>query len=537
MATAGNWTPAQAVLALYGALDQAVTGTGSAEIETIVSRYLPGSTGPNAGWYDQLLVLLGHRAPHFTERTTVPSLGQALTVLQQQVAAPIPQMQSEARAPSGKGAGEVTTSSAGFKKAPKKGASSAGVKKTAKKASASGGSPPAGGPGEPRPLSTVQKSRTVFAIGTLSQLPGAYLRSEVGDTWQDQFSQVLAASGGLKSNELLDFLRLHLNDRNGYPKVLELAAEKGLIDSDVALVPLCQPKLMTVRGYPCLVITTEFPSTSVSLEDLEKVIDPLNWDRCLSTFFCEMHGKRDRDDGWSRVLEHVSTTCWISQTHMKTPLKYWKSDERGDKQPPTVCVEYALDDEPVDDAKGDGLIVIDEGFIRMTSTGSDPTAKGVRVRTRKVVGFRNAALTPWGVLACSMGYGDQGIDMLLDGVEHWKADGGEGWTAWKVSTPPSASGPAQETDKPAQETGKPAQAAPAVDTDTSRRAVELAVEMLNECIDDMAEKSAAIAAKWASGVVPIAETMAYSTDLASRLAIDPWRYLERLRDPARGGDK
>jgi hypothetical protein len=537
MATPDRTTPAQAVLALYGALDDAVTSTGSAEIEAIVSRYLPGSTGPNAGWYEQLLVYLGHRAPHFTERATVPSLVQALTVLQRQVAAPVPEMQSQSTATSEQGGGQLAVSSAGFKKAAKKGAGRAGAKKAAKKANASGGYPDADDPTHPRPLSTVQKSRMVFAIGTLSQLPGSYLRNEVGDTWQEQFSQTLEVAGGPKSSELLDFMRLHLNDRDGYPKVLELAAEKGLIDRAVALVPLCQPKLMTVRGYPCLVITTEFPSADVSLDDLEKVIDPQNWDRCLSTFFCEMHPERDCDDGWSRVLEHVSTTCWISQTHMKTPLKYWKSDERGDKQPPTICVEYALDDKPVDGAKGDGLIVIDEGFIRMTSTGSDPTDKGVRVRTRKVVGFRNAALTPWGVLACSMGYGDQGIDMLLDGVKHWEADQGVGWTPWKVSTPPSASGPAQETDKPAQETGKSAQAAPAVDTDNSRRAVELAVEMLNECIDDMAEKSAAIAAKWASGTVPIAETMAYSTDLASRLAIDPWRYLERLRDPARGGGK
>ena len=61
--------------------------------------------------------------------------------------------------------------------------------------------------------------------------------------------------------------------------------------------------------------------------------------------------------------------------------------------------------------------------------------------------------------------------------------------------------------------------------------------MLNECIDDMSKKSAALAAKWATGVVPVAETMSYTADLAARLATDPWRYLERLRDPTQGGDK
>jgi hypothetical protein len=67
--------------------------------------------------------------------------------------------------------------------------------------------------------------------------------------------------------------------------------------------------------------------------------------------------------------------------------------------------------------------------------------------------------------------------------------------------------------------------------------VALAVEMVNECIDEMSKKSAAIAAKWATGVAPVAETVTYSADLAARLATDPWRYLERLRDRAQGGDK
>ena len=71
-------TPAQAVLALYGALDQAASG-GNADIEATVARYLPGSTGNNAGWYDELLVYLGHRESHFA--ATVPDLGLALSVL------------------------------------------------------------------------------------------------------------------------------------------------------------------------------------------------------------------------------------------------------------------------------------------------------------------------------------------------------------------------------------------------------------------------------------------------------------------------
>ena len=152
-------------------------------------------------------------------------------------------------------------------------------------------------------------------------------------------------------------------------------------------------------------------------------------------------------------------------------------------QPPTACLDYALDDQPAAGAKGDGLIVVDEGFIRMTSTDSslDPTKPGVRVRTRKVVGFANWALTPWGVLACSMGYGDQGIDMILDGVEN-RMKNSQGWTDWKASTAPPAKSPGQPKDKPPQEP-------PTNEPDTSRRAVELAVEMVNECVEDMSRRA------------------------------------------------
>lgn len=72
MATTDSVTAAQALLALYGALDQAVTGTGDAEIEATVERYLPGSTGPNAGWYDELLGFLGGSSP----RTAPMNRGQ-----------------------------------------------------------------------------------------------------------------------------------------------------------------------------------------------------------------------------------------------------------------------------------------------------------------------------------------------------------------------------------------------------------------------------------------------------------------------------
>jgi hypothetical protein len=263
----------------------------------------------------------------------------------------------------------------------------------------------------------------------------------------------------------------------------------------------------------------------VSLDQLENVIDPLNWDKCLP-FFCSMGEYPDRPDGWSRVLEHVSITCPIPNTpQMVTPLKYWKG-QGNTNQPspePSAWVDYALDDDPAQGEIGDGRMVVDEGFIRMTSTAANSATVGVRVRTRKVAGFRDLAYFPAALFACVMGYGNEGMQMLLGGVAS-RASSSAGWTNWDPSTPTGASGSAQPGQPP--DGGDPAS-----------QAVALAVEMANECIDDMSKKIATIAAKWASGVVPVAETITYTADMANRLATDPWRYLERLRDPTQGADK
>ena len=456
-------TIAQSLLALYGALDQAVTSTDNADIEAIVERYLPGSTGENAGWYQQLLGFLGDRAhllPEMEEPPpAAPDLGEALTTLRERTDP------------------------------------------------------------EAARLTPVQLSRMVYAIGALSHLPDYYLPEQ----WEEQFSLTLAVAGG--DHNLLALLQRDFRRRDDWSSVVQYAAQRAWIARDVAVVPLCQTKVKLVRGHICVVLTTEFESRQVSLNQLKDVIDPLNWAKCLP-FFCLMEAEPPRSDGWSRVLEHVSTTCSIAGTpQMVTPLKYWKGQATGQQSPqPSAWVDYELDDNPAPGEKGDGRMVVDEGFITMTSTVGASAVDGVRVRTRKVAGFRDLAYVPAAIFACVMGYGDQGVEMLLGGVAKRAQAGGAGWTDWKASTAPAN-----------QPGGQPAP--PTDGGDPSRHAVEVAVDMLNECIDDVAQKSAAIADKWATGAVPIAETMTFTADLAARLATDPWRYLDRLRDANRGSGK
>jgi hypothetical protein len=479
MATTDEATPLQALLALYGALDQAVI-RGGAAVEATVERYLPGSTGPNAGWYDELLGFLAagtNVGPRTAEEPPAPpDLSDALTILQNQ--------------------------------------------------------PPNLGAARP-PLTALQLSRMVYALGALSHLPADYLPQG----WESQFSRTLEIAGPQRavqsapfsdtprgSVDLLALLESQFRSRNDFPQVMKYAAQQGWVAQLVADMPQCETKAMWVCGHLCVVLTTEFDSSQVSLDQLENVIDPLNWAKCLP-FFCEMDKYPDRPDGWSRVLEHVSMTCPIPNTpQMVTPLKYWKG-QGNTNQPspqPSAWVDYALDDDPAPSENGDGRMVVDQGFIRMTSTAGNSASVGVRVRTRKVAGFRDLAYFPAALFACVMGYGYEGIQMLLGGVAS-RASSPAGWTNWDPSTSTGVSGSAQPGQPP--ECGDP-----------TGRAVALAVEMANECIDEMSKKSAAIAAKWASGVVPVAETITYTADLANRLATDPWRYLERLRNPTRGAD-
>ena len=243
-----------------------------------------------------------------------------------------------------------------------------------------------------------------------------------------------------------------------------------------------------------------------------------------------------RQDGWSRVLEITSTTCGVYGTPvMKTPLKYWKGprkEETGLGTPPFAWLNYELDDTPVNPFPGDGLVLVDEGFIKMYSTNINSGAPGVRVVTKKVVCFRYLSEVAIAILACVSGYGDQGMDMLLDGVKKRKSKGNTHyWTEWEPSEPPTSG---STTTSPTAPTEPSEISVPSDPSRPSRRAIILAVDMLTECIDEFSTKSTTIASKMTTGTMPVPEMITLGTELAARLATDPWRYLERLRDQQRG---
>ena len=184
MATTDEATPLQALLALYGALDRAVI-RGGAAVEATVERYLPGSTGPNAGWYDELLGFLATGtnvdSPRAEEPPAPPDLSDALTILQSQ--------------------------------------------------------PPHLGAARPS-LTALQLSRMVYALGALSHLPDEYLPQG----WETQFSETLAIAGPLEAmrlapfggtppngDDLLALLQSQFRSRNDFPQLMKYASQQGWV--------------------------------------------------------------------------------------------------------------------------------------------------------------------------------------------------------------------------------------------------------------------------------------------------------------------
>jgi hypothetical protein len=476
-------TTVHSLLALYGALDEAVLAAGDdSETAAVVERYLPGTTGTNAGWFREIRSFLDIPPGDLPPFENVSASINAIIEEQQH------------------------------------------------REDEEGGTPPT-------PLTKSELSRLTFVIGVLSRLP------DTGHIFDEALTQGLKLAvppTSINEDEiaaaLFNLLQDRFGQRDDWTSVMNYAVGQGWIDPLVARVPLCRTRIKQAHGHTCVVLTTEFTRDTTpgnpSLDDLKSVVDPLNWHHCLS-FFCDMRAQHtpDRTDGWRRVLEVTSTTCKVAGTPvMKTPLKYWLGPSKKESEPvePLVAwVNYELDDTPGSAALGNGLVLVDEGFIKMYSTNLNAGAPGVRVVTKKVVCFRYLSEVAIAILACVSGYGNQGMDMLLDGIQKRRDTKNVlGWTDWSPSEPTSAS---STQSAPGEGTSVPSDPNRA-----SRRAIVVAVDMMTECIDEFSTKSNAVAGKLATGAMPIPEMITLSTEFAARLATDPWRYLERLRDVQRG---
>jgi len=152
-------------------------------------------------------------------------------------------------------------------------------------------------------------------------------------------------------------------------------AERTLRDGKSLDAPLCKTAIVTVDDHDCVLIDTEFTSDDVSLEDLKSIVNPFNWDEDYSEFFEDMQEQTPRilPDGWRRVLEKVRL---VEGFDLTTPLKFFPYQDKA--RPFEASLEYDLDKPAL--ATGDGRVLVDRGYIRMTAQNRhDPHSTGVSI--------------------------------------------------------------------------------------------------------------------------------------------------------------
>jgi hypothetical protein len=336
------------LLSIYGAIDQKV-GSGGPTVAQTVERFLPGTTGPEQGWFEEIqdfvAGLSGDPAP-------LPDLDTALRDFG---------FEATAR-------DEVT----------------------------------------PEALGAPMIARLTYAVGTLAQLP-EYLDGHNDAV----FAEVLALAGPtyersrdeqIRGTELLALLRTAFTRRDQWQEAMEMARthSRELVSDDVSRVPpVCLGSTTIYQGQLCTELTSEFSDEYAEFDKVKTVIDPMYWDDCCQ-FFCSMTRLQpDYETGWYRYLEEVSPLC--GYYYMRTALEFWKELLTDD----VAVVEYDLDRHRT--GTGDtGEVLVDQGYLEVTNLNP-----GVLVRTSKVVridGMNPVASAMW---SCVLGWVDIGQEMIL----------------------------------------------------------------------------------------------------------------------------
>lgn len=161
----------------------------------------------------------------------------------------------------------------------------------------------------------------------------------------------------------------------------------------------CFGALRKVDGKYCAYITTDDTADDLSVDDVAKIVDPINWHNCCS-FFCEMQNQNPQfSDGWSRLVERISGEC--QKYYLDTALIFWKQQLPDG----SLYINYDLDS----DRQHDSMYVdVDSGYIWV----SPLQPKGVRIRTSKLERVNGLSPTATAALACLMGWGTVASEML-----------------------------------------------------------------------------------------------------------------------------
>ncbi len=164
------------------------------------------------------------------------------------------------------------------------------------------------------------------------------------------------------------------------------------------------PRVRKVKDEYCAVISTSVDWPDITLADLKRGINPINWDDYFKGFFCKMTPEPPNTYGWIPVQEEVSGEC--ARYRLRTPLKFWSALRSSG-----LFLNYDFDA-----ASGwpqaDKMVLVDNGYIWITLLDpSDPDA-GVRVRTSKELLISGMSATALAVMARTMGWATNASDMF-----------------------------------------------------------------------------------------------------------------------------
>lgn len=241
----------------------------------------------------------------------------------------------------------------------------------------------------------------------------------------------------------------------------------------------------------CSTLYTNATDDDLSVDDIKKIVDPRNWSLCCK-FFCTVGAQTPpyAKHGWSRILETIGPECdeWCLHTAL---LFFYGLDDSGG-----IFVNYDLDPNRQGDSR---MVEVDNGYIWITPlNGTDPSKKGVRIRTSKQERVQGLSPTATSALGCLLGWGDAANE-LLSGTAQMVLDGkipGTTLTSF-VTTPPNnyASHMDSGVAQPTQIVESPATLPP-----NFGNTVDDVRKLLNDLINRTRDVTADAATRWLDGM-------------------------------------
>ena len=240
----------------------------------------------------------------------------------------------------------------------------------------------------------------------------------------------------------------------------------------------------------CSTLYTNATDNDLSVNDIKKIVDPRNWSLCCK-FFCTVVAqyKPYAKHGWSRILETIGPECSEWCLHTALIFYYGRDDSGG------IFVNYDLDTNRQGDS---GMVEVDNGYIWITPlNGTDPSKKGVRIRTSKQERVQGLSPTATSALGCLLGWGDAANE-LLSGTARKVIDGkipGATLASFAL-TPPNSYTSQMDSGVPQP----PAPGAHATLPPNFANTVDDVRKLLNDLIDRTRDVTADAATRWLDGM-------------------------------------